>query len=56
VLMKRCDDCGANGFEGNAQSFRIVTKLARTASDERGLGLHPRTLRAILKEVRLIPR
>jgi dGTPase len=49
VLRRRCDAAGADGFEGNAQSFRIVTKLARRASDQPGLGLHPRTLRGILK-------
>ena len=49
VLRRRCDDAGADGFEGNAQSFRIVTKLARRGSDEPGLGLHRRSLRGILK-------
>ena len=49
ILCQRCDEAGADGFEGNAQSFRIVTKLARRAGDAPGLGLTPRTLRAILK-------
>jgi dGTPase len=49
VLSGRCDDADADGFEGNAQSFRIVTKLARRANDEIGLGLSSRTLRGILK-------
>jgi len=43
------DLCGAtDGFEGNAQSFRIVTKLSQRRNT-RGLELSPRTLRAILK-------
>ena len=37
-----------DGFEGNAQSFRIVTKLA-VRNDERGLDLTRATLNAILK-------
>ncbi len=39
----------AQGFEGNAQSFRIVTELAFRSSDYSGLNLTARTLRAILK-------
>jgi dGTPase len=49
VLCDLCDAAGADGFEGNAQSFRIVTELARRASDEPGLDLHTTTLRGILK-------
>jgi len=37
------------GFEGNAQSFRIVTALAFRSERFRGLNLTKRTLRAILK-------
>ncbi len=37
------------GFEGNAQSFRIVTFLALRSGDYRGLNLTRRTLAAILK-------
>jgi dGTPase len=37
------------GFEGNAQSFRIVTQLAFRSEKFRGLNLTDRTLRAILK-------
>lgn len=37
------------GFEGNAQSFRIVTRLASRASDYGGLDLTAATLAAILK-------
>ena len=37
------------GFEGNAQSFRIVTKLAVRYTESRGLNLTRATLNAILK-------
>jgi dGTPase len=37
------------GFEGNAQSFRIVTKLAFRSLEHRGLDLTRATLGAILK-------
>jgi dGTPase len=37
------------GFEGNAQSFRIVTFLALRSDDYRGLNLTQRTLNAVLK-------
>ena len=49
VLRELCTDSGAGGFEGNAQSFRIVTTLAGSASNRQGLGLSPRTLNGILK-------
>lgn len=39
----------SDGFEGNAQSFRIVTKLARRSYDIPGLNLTRATLNAILK-------
>lgn len=39
----------AQGFEGNAQSFRIVTELAFRDDKYNGLNLTNRTLRAILK-------
>ena len=39
----------AQGFEGNAQSFRIVTELAFRDDAYSGLNLTHRTLRAILK-------
>lgn len=37
------------GFEGNAQTFRIVTRLARRAHSYNGLNLTRATLNAILK-------
>jgi dGTPase len=40
---------GSGGFEGNAQSFRIVTRLASRSSDYGGLDLTAATLAAILK-------
>ena len=39
----------SDGFEGNAQSFRIVTKLALRNKDFHGLNLTRATLNAILK-------
>jgi dGTPase len=39
----------AEGFEGNAQSFRIVTELAFRSGEFRGLNLTRATLRGILK-------
>lgn len=41
--------CLADGFEGNAQSFRIVTALAASSSLGPGLNLTRATLNAILK-------
>src|ERR1044071_5853233 len=38
-----------DGFEGNAQSFRIVTKLALRSPDIPGLNLTRATLNALLK-------
>jgi dGTPase len=38
-----------SGFEGNAQSFRIVTKLALLSDDVPGLNLTRATLNAVLK-------
>lgn len=37
------------GFEGNAQSFRVLTKLALIDNQRRGLNLTRRTLRGVLK-------
>jgi dGTPase len=39
----------SDGFEGNAQTFRIVTKLALVLDDTEGLNLTRATLNAILK-------
>lgn len=47
-----CDDkdCAADGYEGNAQTFRILTKLAvRFGKDRPGLDLTRATLAATLK-------
>lgn len=43
------DGGDADGFEGNAQSFRIVTRLSAHRPEYPGLDLMPRTLNAILK-------
>ncbi len=50
VLQGRADsaEVGINGYEGNAQTFRIVCRLSQRA-DSPGLNLTHRTLRAILK-------
>ncbi len=40
---------GVDGFEGNAQTFRVVTKLAWRHAIDPGLDLTRRTLRALLK-------
>jgi dGTPase len=46
VLNERAKDAG--GFEGNAQSFRILTRLALRAPED-GLALSRRTLNGVLK-------
>ncbi len=46
-LNSLCEDIG--GFEGNAQSFRIVTKLAFRSPDYAGINLTRATLCALLK-------
>jgi dGTPase len=49
-LHDLCHKAGLDGFEGNAQTFRILTKLtSRGTEDPVGLGLDDRTLRAIVK-------
>ena len=59
VLCELVDESGLDGFEGNAQSFRIVTRLAAHADNDRdnqgglwgnvGLNLTRATLNALLK-------
>ena len=50
ALSARCQSAGLDGYEGNAQTFRILTKIARHGSDtEFGLRLSDRTLRATIK-------
>ena len=46
-LNKVSDDIG--GFEGNAQSFRVLTKLAFHSENHRGLDLTRATLAGVLK-------
>jgi dGTPase len=46
-LQRRAKECGS--FEGNAQSFRIVTRLAIQNIDTAGLNLTRRTLNGLLK-------
>ena len=48
-VLKKIAGKTLDGFEGNAQSFRIVTKLAFKSPDHRGLDLTRATLGAILK-------
>jgi dGTPase len=49
-LNKLADDAGSeDGFEGNAQSFRVVTKLSVRREGTPGLDLTRATLNAILK-------
>jgi dGTPase len=48
-VLNRLAGDEAQGFEGNAQSFRIVTELAFRDDKYSGLNLSNRTLRAILK-------
>jgi dGTPase len=52
VAEKKLEDLAGTdieGFEGNAQSFRIVTRLSQHATTHRGLDLTRATLAAILK-------
>lgn len=48
VLQERTK-AEATSFEGNPQSFRIVTRLARRSVDAPGLNLTRRTLNGLLK-------
>jgi dGTPase len=47
--LRSCVSDENDGFEGNAQSFRIVTKLALRSPDVPGLNLTRATLNAMLK-------
>lgn len=49
TLDRKCLSAGIDGYEGNAQTFRIVTKLAQRSAPDPGLQLHQRTLNGILK-------
>ncbi len=49
ALNDECCQRGLDGFEGNAQTFRIVTKLTQRNSQNPGLNLTRATLNAILK-------
>jgi dGTPase len=52
VAEKKLEELAAadiEGFEGNAQSFRIVTRLSQHSTTHRGLDLSRATLAAILK-------
>lgn len=50
ALNDRCQHHGLDGFEGNAQTFRIITTLSRHGEDTPyGLALSDPTLRAVIK-------
>jgi len=51
ALREKCEQVGGlDGFEGNAQTFRILTKLSRRGSEtEHGLDLSRKTLAAVIK-------
>jgi len=50
ALNRHCRKNHLDGYEGNAQTFRILTKLARRGADNAfGLELSDRTLRAVVK-------
>lgn len=48
-LNQICKDNGIRGFEGNAQTFRILTTVEQKRSDFQGLNLTYRTLLGVLK-------
>ena len=48
-LNRLCKDSGLEGFEGNAQTFRILTTVEQKRSDFKGLNLTYRTLLGVLK-------
>jgi dGTPase len=50
ALNEKCEQWGLDGFEGNAQTFRILTKLLRGKVPSRpGLDLPPNVLNAVIK-------
>ncbi|OZE43154.1 hypothetical protein CH259_00420 [Rhodococcus sp. 05-2254-4] len=49
VLDGLCQAHGLDGFEGNAQTFRMLTKLASHDTVAHGLGISARTLCAVIK-------
>lgn len=51
VLNEHCERHSLDGYEGNAQTFRILTKLALRSDVPRGegLGISDITLRAVIK-------
>jgi dGTPase len=49
ALHRKCEPAGLDGFEGNAQTFRILTKLARRGDHPHGLELTDVTLCAVIK-------
>jgi dGTPase len=55
TLNERCREHGLDGYEGNAQTFRILTKLATHPNRPRGegLGISRRTLCAVIKYPKL---
>lgn len=53
TLNTRLKEHNEEGYEGNAQSFRIVNSLSSRSRDHSGLNLTKRTLNGILKYPRL---
>jgi dGTPase len=49
VLDDECRARGLDGFEGNAQTFRLLAKTLQRKPGEPGLGLSRKTLNAVIK-------
>ena len=49
ALHQKCEAHGLDGFEGNAQTFRILTKLGSHPTLSSGLGISSKTLAAVVK-------